>query len=385
MRALAWSSRFVTPVFAVFCFASCSTPKPQGSDRVRLPKGYQPHLLYLLPSPHTRLHVEVDAVEGCVPKEAALEKLRAFLSEHCAKPDGIEIVRSDVIPTKGARGISPRALARKYINGPQNTNAASPAFMYVLYYDYGVSRDFQADNILHRGARTMSVRRPPTAKPYAETYLYPAIYFNTRFSVGLAMNEILLHETGHLLGLVDRQGNAHGVHCLNRGCQMNTHFQYFRQFRWLPGRKQSPLCAECVAELGQRAAQPPLVNTRYVGAVLVRSELDYHVLSLPDRLGLVVGDFTDRDCAEFANAMRPEKSEPGNDGTWYLYCVVKDDVLKNPATVEPIANRFKDDPLYPVRRGGQKVFLDACSRRYRALGQNPDAVETLRRKILTPE
>jgi len=42
--------------------------------------------------------VEVDAVEGCVPKQAALEKLRDFLSKYCNKPDGIEILRSDVIP-----------------------------------------------------------------------------------------------------------------------------------------------------------------------------------------------------------------------------------------------------------------------------------------------
>ncbi|MCI0747995.1 MAG: hypothetical protein L0Y58_21520 [Verrucomicrobia subdivision 3 bacterium] len=385
MRALARSSWFVATALVVSCLAGCSTPRPPPPDHTRAPNQYKPHLLYLLPSPHARLYVEVDAVEGCGPKDAALEKLRGFLSQYCAKPDGIDIVRSDVIPIKAARGIAPRALARTYINGPQDATAAPPAFMYVLYYDFGLSRNFQAENILHRGARTMPVRRRHNSKPYAETYLYPAIYFNTRFSFGMAMNEILLHETGHLLGLVDRQGDARSGHCLNRGCQMNTHLQYFRQFRWLPGRNQSALCTECVAELGDRATQPPLPNARYVGSVLVRAETDYHVLTLPDRLALVVGSLTDRDCAEFATAMRPEKPDPADDGRWFLYCIVKDDVLKEPAKLGAIATRFNDDPLYAVRRGGQKVFLDACSRRYRALGQNPDIVETLRPKILKPE
>ncbi len=108
--------------------ASCSTRTARLSqvepDIAQIPESWKPHLLYLLPSPHSRLCVELDAVEGCVPKQAALQKLRDFLSAYCNKPDGIEIVRSDVIPIKAARGISPRALARKYINGPDKITAS---------------------------------------------------------------------------------------------------------------------------------------------------------------------------------------------------------------------------------------------------------------------
>ena len=57
--------------------------------------------------------MEVDAVEGCVPKDSELQNLRDFLSKYCDKPDGIEIVRSDVIPAKAAKGLSSRALARQ--------------------------------------------------------------------------------------------------------------------------------------------------------------------------------------------------------------------------------------------------------------------------------
>src|SRR5215472_16361695 len=58
----------------------------------------QPYPLYLRASPHPRLYVEVDAVEGCVPTDADLAALQKFLADCCDKPDGVEVVRSDVIP-----------------------------------------------------------------------------------------------------------------------------------------------------------------------------------------------------------------------------------------------------------------------------------------------
>src|SRR2546426_543334 len=348
MRMLVrWRSRFFeSAILMLYCLAlaGCSTPVARKSQAnsgfAQTPESQKTHLLYLLPSPHSRLYVEVDAVEGCAPKDIALQKLKEFLSAHCDKPDGIEVVRSDVIPKKAARGISPRALARRYIDGPDKTNASPPAFMYVLYY----------------------ARRPGTAIPYTETYPYPAIYLNTRFSLGLALNEILLHETGHLLGLVSRPVHARKGHCRNRGCQMNTHWAYLREFSWLPGRKQSPLCAECVAELGQSATQAPLPNLRYIGPVLVRSEVDYHVLSLPGRLLLLVGDFSDERCANFADRVHAEA--PGADGRSRVICLARSEVLDDRARVNEIIDRFKNDAFEVVRRDGPKALLRACVGRY---------------------
>src|SRR5437867_306582 len=146
--------------------AGCSTPVARKSQAnsgfAQTPQ--KTHLLYLLPSPHSRLYVEVDAVEGFEPKDIALQKLEEFLSAHCDKPDGIEVVRSDVIPKEAARGISPRALARKYINGPDKITASPPAFMYVLFYNYALSRDFDVDRTLRRGASTAPARRPKVAR-----------------------------------------------------------------------------------------------------------------------------------------------------------------------------------------------------------------------------
>ena len=40
--------------------------------------------------------------------------------------------------------------------------------------------------------------------------------------------------------------------------------------------------------------------------MLVRSENGYHVLSLPFRVKVIVGDLTDQDCRDFAAAVRAE-------------------------------------------------------------------------------
>jgi tetratricopeptide (TPR) repeat protein len=378
-------SRLCAAVLFVSCLilAGCSTSdaKRSANDARRAFEGGKPHLLYLLSSPHSRLYVEVDAVQGNEPTDVALEKLRAFLATHCRKPDGIEIVRSDVIPADTARGISPKALARRFINGPATTNASPPAFMYVLYYSYPLSRNYSESAILHRGAGTQRPRPRQNANPYAEVYPYPAIYFNTGFALGLGGNEILVHEAGHLLGMVDRQANARGGHCLNSACYMNDHVEYIRQFRFLRPMLQSELCAECVAELRQRSTETLPSNSRYVGPVLVRSEADYHVLSLPARLRVIVGAFNERACQDFAAALRTAGASMESDDIIRLVFHVGDDVLGEPAKLSHIVARLTNDFLYPVRAVGAPLFLQACSDRYRDLGQYSNAVETLRQTL----
>ena len=173
-------------LFVALLLTGCTTtkkPRPAQAFAPAPPASF-PNLAlpYLLSSPHSRLYVEVDAVEGCEPTETALVQLQEFLSKYCQKPDGVEIMVSDIIPRKAARKTGPRTLARRYLNGPPDDNASPPAFMYVLYYPGW----------------------PGIVPPFAEVAPYPAIYFNTRFSLGIALDEILLHEAGHLLGLVNR-------------------------------------------------------------------------------------------------------------------------------------------------------------------------------------
>ncbi|HZM02613.1 MAG TPA: hypothetical protein VFC44_06285 [Candidatus Saccharimonadales bacterium] len=367
--------RGAIPILFCLMLSGCSTstpplPKPN-SEVVQIPASWTPHLLYLLPSPHPRLYVEVDAVEGSAPGETELHKLRGFLSAYCNKPDGIEIVRGPVIPIEAARGMTEKALARKYMRGP-DTNTASPsAFMYVLFYNDALCKDSAAGQA--------PARRREITHPYTEILFYPAIYINTRYQSGWGRNEDILHEAGHILGLVRRPAGVYH-HCPNPACLMNVDL---RLRRWLVGQ-QRRLCPDCVAELKQQATQPPPVNLRYVGPVLVRSETGYHVLSLPGRVRLLAGDQTggtiEKSCQAFAARVRAEQDDGGE--SVQVDCVAPDELLGDTVKVSQTIDRFKNDPFEFLRDVAPKSLLRACGDRYYALGQYSNVVATLQQVIL---
>jgi hypothetical protein len=351
-----------------FCllFAGCSTAKhTQGKsefDLLQATRFWQPHLLYLLATPHARLYVEVDAVEGCEPRPARLDELRNFLAAYCAKPGGIEIVRGDVIPIKDAKGVARKTLARRFLDGPPpgNPGEPSPAFMYVLYYD-GKWCDARSVD----GAGTSGTNSPPRARerksnPHVDFLPYPAAMFiNTRYGPKLIHDKIASHEAGHLLGLAGRTTTATNYHCVNKTCLMyptiNIHISRLLTFRD-PITQKSP-CQQCTAQLSENASQSTPPNLRFIGPVLVRSEAGYHVLNLPDRVKLLIGDLTEPDCREFANAVRDESllAEANNNGLKY-YAVVKEELHNEVAKVHDILNRAKNDPYEGVREAATRLL-----------------------------
>ncbi len=360
----------------LFCLvlAGCSTSSSsRDGDPGPIRESWNPHALYLLSAPYSRLHVEVDAVQGCEPDEVALEKLRRFLSASCAKPDGVEIRRSDVIPRDAARGFSEKALARKYMAGP-DVDALPAAFMYVLFFDDALLERGVATKGGQSSVRTPGPRRTKPMNPYTDVWLYPAIYFNTRYFPRFGRNEALVHEAGHILGLASRPGYEAGRHCPRKTCLMNTSLS---MSRWFVGFQRG-LCRDCGAELKQDSR--PSEKLRYVGPVLVRSEAGYHVLSLPDRAGLVVGSLTEQNCDEFAEAMRRETG-PGNDRSTRVHCMVKDDMLGDVERLSGILGGFRDDPWKLVRDDGAKVLYRALASRYKELKQYTNAVELLGRAV----
>ena len=126
--------------------------------------------------------------------------------------------------------------------------------------------------------------------------------------------------------------------------------------------------------------QPSPSNLRFVGSVLVRSEVDYHVLSLPDRLLLLVGDFSDERCANFADRVHAEA--PGADGRSRVICLARSEVLDDRARVNEMIDRFKNDAFEVVRRDGPKALLRACVGRYESIGQYSNVVAVLHKAIL---
>lgn len=86
------SARWVALVALACCLAAtgCSTSKAKrartDAEVRRLTEFWEPHKLYLNAFPHSRLHVEVDAVEGYSPSEETLGKLREFLRNTAISP-----------------------------------------------------------------------------------------------------------------------------------------------------------------------------------------------------------------------------------------------------------------------------------------------------------
>ena len=387
MRDFRRSRVFALLVLLVCCLAaaSCSSTKPRGARQDpssnELTGFWRPYLLYALVSPHPRLYVEVDAVEGCIPDEAKLNKLRDFLTTYCEKPRGIDIVRSDVIPRAAAQGIPARALARRFLNGPpENAAAPSPAFMYVLFYDQGLS-DKTVPQTAQAHAKTPRHKRGLNKNPHVDLLPYPsAIFINTRYGPKSVRNELLVHEAGHVLGVAGRPIYASGYHCLDRSCLMYKTL-YVHIGRLLLGRDpmtQRQICPRCVAELTESQQQPAPYKLRFVGPVLVRSEAGYHVLSLPFRVKLIVGDLSEQDCRDFAAAVRAEAPAPGaDDDEFRVAGLVKEELFREPANDEVI-NRAKSDPYEAVRVAAPRIWAQSWAQRYYAHGQFTNAVDIYR-------
>lgn len=345
-----------------FFLCGCATPhRSPPSKQENFP---EPDLtsIYFRAEPFSKLYVEVDAVEGSEPSDAALEKLRSFLAAHCDKPAGIEVVRSDVISVKSARGKSATALARHYVNGPPEATDSASALLYVLFYNDAYSTQSKVQ-LTSKGAGLLLVPNRDVASPFAESWPYPSICFNTGFTLGVGTQSILCHEAGHILGLVRRPGVS-GPHCTRWRCAMQNSGAYIKNFSWLLGAPSDHLCSDCQKELRERARNDAPKNLRYVGSVLVRSEEQYHVLHLPHETKLLVGKLTEEDCADFVAT----KDSMRSDQFWFS-CKVKDEALTNSNEIKFFLNRFKNDPDVSVRRFGSGLFLRQCAQQYESTRQ----------------
>lgn len=367
MRRLALLPECSFAVLAVLSItlSGCSTaraPRSQSDpDIVKLAGFWHPELLYILPSPCSRLYVEVDAVEGCQPTDATLNKLREFLATYCQKPDGIEIVRSDVIPEVTARGVPLQALARKFMNGPpQNAAATNTAYLDILYYDPALCDKPAVAERETQTVKTRAHRKPTIRNPHVDPLPYPPVMFiNPRYGPEYIQAEFLIHEAGHELGLAGRATNAFAFHCLDKDCLMNWTARY-RVSRLLLGKhaiKERLLCPVCIAQLRESARQTPATNLHFVGQVLVRAETNYAVLSLPGRIKIIVGDLTEQDCRDFAAAVRDEKGSVDS-GEFRVDALVKDELADKSAIIAEALNRAKADPLEPVATVAPRIFAE---------------------------
>jgi hypothetical protein len=162
------------------------------------------------------LKVEIQYMDGFKPDPKAVLNLKDFLTEHLNKPKGIRFVLkkinpiSDTILTRNEVTNLRRAKRTIYTMGDQLA-------VCILY----TNGEFENNNILGEAFRnTTIVIYGKSVKANSNTFRNP--------TPTTLETELLLHEVGHLLGLVNKgssmnnphKDSLHEGHCENEKCVM---------------------------------------------------------------------------------------------------------------------------------------------------------------------
>lgn len=170
---------------------------------------------------YDRVVVEVNYVAGREPDDGALEALANNLETLCDKPGGVQVIVDDEIPDQGAPAWSldaAEALEVAWRNRYRSA-AEGTAILYYLYLD-GHSVDDGDDAFIlgyayHGSSLVLFKDRIDEAA-------------GTLGLLGSVEDTVVVHELGHVLGLVDNgipmvtdhRDDAHGRHDTNDSCVM---------------------------------------------------------------------------------------------------------------------------------------------------------------------
>ncbi len=151
---------------------------------------------YLVGAPYAALEVEVDYVAGRAPDAGALEMLRQTLEELCNKPGGVTVIVDDEIPDQGAPGWTTEAAQDVEIawRDRYRDPARGVAVMYFLYLDGSSASDSESGRILGFAYHGSSLVM------FADTMEDVSVGL---LGLGEVEPTVLLHEAGHVLGLVN--------------------------------------------------------------------------------------------------------------------------------------------------------------------------------------
>jgi hypothetical protein len=174
---------------------------------------------------------------------------------------------------------------------------------------------------------SVSARLAAPENPRVVFFPYPAMIYVDRSWLGGLLprkywQRTLLHEAGHVLGLVGRESGVSIRHCPTNWCLMQARVSENIKgdiLNWLTRRKPKPdLCEACAAELRQYQTTTDAISTRFAGPVLVKRMPSYHVLALPAFCGLFIGEGVDANIPGFVEEFR---RLAGQKGFWFATLV----------------------------------------------------------------
>ena len=206
---------FFSMIFTLLFFSACQKEPSFGYQDYKT-LGTSAHDL-LSPSVYTSLLVEISYMPGFEPDASSITNLSVFLNSYCNKPAGIRIFLQP-IPTSGKVNLTLNdvvAIEKKYRTVFTSGNLFTVHFLITDGY-YNSSTTFG------------------TSYWNSSSCIFGQAIYDNAGGIGQVtrpnlVSTILMHEFGHLLGLVN-QGSpmqaahvdaANGAHCTNSNCLMH--------------------------------------------------------------------------------------------------------------------------------------------------------------------
>ena len=204
-----------------------------------------------------RLLIEIDYVVDCAPKAAGLELLKERLELYLDKPGGIEIVLDEELPADAWDGTNRTIgrLIRKHASPPTDGSA----YIYTISGpSYKTFRGMSYQPGSFRGVDF------PVMALFKDKI--PGILWVSR---ARQEGAVLLHEVGHLVGLVTNDAHRDGGHCTNGWCLMYTGVDWRSALIYaipalFAGQIPTKFCKDCRQDLwgedplpGERVSESP--------------------------------------------------------------------------------------------------------------------------------
>lgn len=199
----------------------------------------------LSPERFTSLKVEVQYMKGFKPDEESIVALRRFLHAHLQKPDGIRITINEIQSAPDTIMSRQQVIATEKANRTAFTKNKELT-VYVLY----TNTDFTDKKTLGWAYGNTSIA------------LYGKAIKDNSGKIGKPSrttmeSTILLHEMGHLMGLLHKdvplklqhKDATHESHCSNRNCLMYYGIDLEDHFGHLIKRKVPELDKDCLEVL----------------------------------------------------------------------------------------------------------------------------------------
>lgn len=204
---------------------------------------------FLSDDKYEKLIVEIQYVNGYAPSSASVTNLKTFLEERLNKPDGVTVLQS-AIPSPGKSSYTvndiheiEKAYRTQHTNGRTLT-----AYFFFADGDYaGNAGNSKVLGVAYESSSMALFQK--TIKDHSGGVTQPP--------VTTLETTVLLHEFGHILGLVNNgtsmkthhQDEPHGHHCNNQSCLMYYTAETTDILANLTGGNIPSLDAKCMEDL----------------------------------------------------------------------------------------------------------------------------------------